>query len=122
MDTYIGLRFCCPANWFQVLVLALLTLRPGAPARVRRGEPSARRPRGAVAGALFSAVVRYRTEVSPRTPARCPYRPTCSTYAVRALERHGAVRGVRLTVGRLLRCRPGAARRRGGVDPVPPRR
>ncbi|MFE4976547.1 membrane protein insertion efficiency factor YidD [Kitasatospora sp. NPDC056651] len=56
------------------------------------------------------------TEVSPRRPACCPYTPSCSTYAVRALHRHGALRGARLTVGRLLRCRPGA----GGADPVPP--
>ncbi|OKI02960.1 hypothetical protein AMK13_30115 [Streptomyces sp. CB02056] len=66
---------------------------------------------------LYGAVRYYRAEVSPRRPACCPYTPSCSTYAVRALHRHGALRGARLTAGRLLRCRPGA----GGADPVPPR-
>ncbi|MFD5558206.1 membrane protein insertion efficiency factor YidD [Streptomyces sp. NPDC127068] len=123
MDTYVGHYYCCPANWFPVLVL--LALRPGSTKgttgrRAHRTDPAARRPSGPVAGVLYAAVVRYRTEVSPRLPARCPYRPSCSTYAVQALGRHGAVRGVRLTVGRLLRCRPSRARRRGAIDPVPP--
>ncbi|MFC7216975.1 membrane protein insertion efficiency factor YidD [Streptomyces polyrhachis] len=52
----------------------------------------------------------------------CSGTPSCSTYAVRALHRHGALRGGRLIPGRLLRCRPGAARRRGFRDPVPPAR
>ncbi|MFB7618635.1 membrane protein insertion efficiency factor YidD [Kitasatospora sp. NPDC056181] len=87
----------------------------------RRGQadPAAPAPGGFAAGVLYGAVRYYRTEVSPRRPACCPYTPTCSTYAVQALHRHGAVRGARLTVGRLLRCRPGVARRGNGVDPVP---
>ncbi|WP_316525821.1 membrane protein insertion efficiency factor YidD [Kitasatospora brasiliensis] len=83
----------------------------------RTADPSAPVPSGFAAGVLYGAVRHYRTEVSPRRPACCPYTPSCSTYAVRALHRHGALRGARLTVGRLLRCRPGA----GGADPVPPR-
>jgi putative membrane protein insertion efficiency factor len=85
-------------------------------ARGRRTvDPSAPAPRGFAAGVMYGAVRHYRTEVSPRRPACCPYTPSCSTYAVQALHRHGALRGARLTVGRLLRCRPG----RGGADPVP---
>ncbi|MFI9331390.1 membrane protein insertion efficiency factor YidD [Kitasatospora sp. NPDC052868] len=85
----------------------------------RRGaDPAAPVPGGFAAGVLYGAVRYYRAEVSPKRPACCPYTPTCSTYAVQALHRHGALRGARLTVGRLLRCRPGAARR-GGVDQVP---
>ncbi|MFF8017886.1 membrane protein insertion efficiency factor YidD [Streptomyces sp. NPDC007929] len=57
--------------------------------------------------------------VSPTRSACCPYTPTCSTYAVQALHRHGALRGGRLVLSRLLHCRPGAARRRGRLDPVP---
>ncbi|MGW4895412.1 membrane protein insertion efficiency factor YidD [Kitasatospora sp. NPDC004240] len=83
-------------------------------------DPAAPAPRGVAAGVLYGAVRYYRTEVSPGRPACCPYTPSCSTYAVQALHRHGAVRGARLTVGRLLRCRPGVARR-GGTDPVPDR-
>ncbi|MDI2126528.1 membrane protein insertion efficiency factor YidD [Yinghuangia seranimata] len=78
----------------------------------------ARGPRRGAAGRLLRAVHYYRREISPTKPPCCPYTPTCSTYAVTALERHGAVRGGFLTVRRLRRCRPGA----GGVDVVPGKR
>ncbi|MFC5665117.1 membrane protein insertion efficiency factor YidD [Kitasatospora misakiensis] len=84
-------------------------------------DPAAPPPRGLAAAVLYGAVHHYRTEISPKRPACCLYTPSCSTYAVQALHRHGAVRGARLTAGRLLRCRPAAARRRNGVDPVPER-
>ncbi|MET8701238.1 membrane protein insertion efficiency factor YidD [Kitasatospora sp. NPDC058032] len=90
-------------------------------AAAHRTDPAAPPPRGLAAGMLYGAVRHYRAEISPNRPACCPYTPTCSTYAVQALHRHGALRGARLTAGRLLRCRPGAARRGGGVDPVPER-
>lgn len=50
-------------------------------------------------------------------PTPCRYWPTCSTYALEALEAHGAWRGSWLAARRLLRCHPWA--RRSGVDPVP---
>jgi uncharacterized protein len=50
-------------------------------------------------------------------PSGCRYWPTCSTYALEALETHGAVRGSWLTARRLLRCHPWASR--SGVDLVP---
>ncbi|WAZ22469.1 membrane protein insertion efficiency factor YidD [Streptomyces cinnabarinus] len=84
----------------------------------RHPDPSAPAPRGRAARFLYSAVVRYRREISPTTPPRCPYTPTCSTYAVQALHRYGALRGGRLSVVRLLRCTPGQARRRGGRYPL----
>ncbi len=62
-------------------------------------------------------VVAYRERVSPTRPPCCPLTPTCSTYGLEALHVHGAVRGTRLILARLRRCRPGA----GGHDPVPPR-
>jgi uncharacterized protein len=72
---------------------------------------------GPVAQRLVAAVRVYQREVSPKLPPGvCRYEPTCSHYAVEAIETHGARRGTWLTVRRLLRCRPGAAR---GVDPVP---
>lgn len=46
----------------------------------------------------------------------CRFTPTCSQYAVEAIERHGLARGLRLTAGRLTRCRPGGP---FGADPVP---
>ncbi|MEU9981868.1 membrane protein insertion efficiency factor YidD [Streptomyces sp. NPDC050856] len=108
----------CSGLWPAVLVLALA--RPaGRPGAASAEDPAAPRPAGRVAGAMYEAVRHYRARVSPARPACCPYTPSCSTYAVKALGRHGALRGGRLVLGRLLRCRPGAARRRGFGDPVP---
>ncbi len=74
-------------------------------------------PAGTPQGArwLTRLVVAYRTRVSPTRPPVCRFTPTCSTYGLEALHRHGALRGGWLTVRRLRRCRPGA----GGGDPVP---
>lgn len=58
----------------------------------------------------------YKLLVSPFLPPSCRYFPTCSQYAVEAIEKHGVLRGARLAVFRLLRCHPGHP---GGVDPVP---
>ena len=58
----------------------------------------------------------YKLFVSPLLGACCRYEPTCSQYAKESIERHGVIRGLRLTVSRLRRCRPG---HRGGYDPVP---
>jgi putative membrane protein insertion efficiency factor len=71
---------------------------------------------GAV-GVLRLVVVAYRRWVSPALPPRCRFHPTCSAYALQALETHGALRGLALTVWRLLRCHPFHP---GGFDPVPP--
>ncbi|MBI5362312.1 MAG: membrane protein insertion efficiency factor YidD [Planctomycetes bacterium] len=58
----------------------------------------------------------YQRWLSPWKPAMCRFTPTCSQYAVEALETHGLVRGTWSTCWRLLRCQPLA---RGGYDPVP---
>jgi len=66
---------------------------------------------------LLIAVVRfYQLAVSPLLPASCRYYPSCSAYAVEALERHGALRGTWLAIRRIGRCHPF---RTGGYDPVP---
>jgi uncharacterized protein len=69
-----------------------------------------------LADRMIAAVRVYQREISPRRAPCCRYEPTCSAYAVEALDRHGARRGGWLTLRRLARCRPGAA---GGADPVP---
>jgi putative membrane protein insertion efficiency factor len=66
--------------------------------------------------ALMGLVRGYRLLLSPWLGASCRFEPTCSVYSLGALERHGALAGSYLTVGRLLRCHPFCA---GGHDPVP---
>jgi putative membrane protein insertion efficiency factor len=58
----------------------------------------------------------YKRWISPLLPRACRFVPTCSEYALEAVERHGAMRGTWLAAGRLLRCHPFA---RAGLDPVP---
>jgi putative membrane protein insertion efficiency factor len=65
---------------------------------------------------LILLVRAYQVALSPLLPASCRYYPSCSTYAIEALERHGALRGGWLTLRRLARCNPF---RPGGYDPVP---
>lgn len=65
---------------------------------------------------LRAPVQLYRYAISPLLPPSCRYAPSCSSYALEALERHGAVRGSLLAVWRVCRCHPFAA---GGCDPVP---
>lgn len=69
-----------------------------------------------LAGILIRLVGFYRRAISPLTPPSCRYLPSCSAYALEALERHGAGRGSWLALRRILRCHPFA---RGGFDPVP---
>ena len=69
-----------------------------------------------LARALILAVSAYRRWVSPLFPPHCRYEPTCSAYALEAIRRHGAMRGMTLSLRRIGRCHPWAP---GGVDPVP---
>lgn len=68
---------------------------------------------------LWLAVRGYRLLLSPLIGHGCRFRPTCSEYALEALERHGALAGSRLALGRLCRCHPWGG---DGFDPVPPHR
>lgn len=58
----------------------------------------------------------YRKYISPLKRPSCIYTPTCSLYALEALDKYGAIKGTYLTVRRILRCHPF---HRGGYDPVP---
>jgi len=66
--------------------------------------------------ALIALVRGYRFFLSPWLGSSCRFEPTCSAYALQALERHGAADGALLTLGRIARCHPWCA---GGHDPVP---
>lgn len=68
-------------------------------------------------GSVLIGFIRfYRAAISPWTPASCRYTPTCSSYAMEAIERHGPGRGTWLALGRLSRCHPWGGH---GYDPVP---
>ncbi len=58
----------------------------------------------------------YKARISPQLPPACRYTPTCSEYAMEAIERRGVLVGGLLAVKRVLSCNPFA---RGGYDPVP---
>jgi putative membrane protein insertion efficiency factor len=65
---------------------------------------------------LLHAVVRAYRHLTAGRPSPCRFDPTCSAYALEALEQHGAARGTWLTARRLLRCHPWGGH---GWDPVP---
>jgi putative membrane protein insertion efficiency factor len=105
---------CCLANALGCGVDSML-LAPSTLREVRAAGTGERPTR--VADRMIAAVRVYQGEISPKLPPGvCRFTPTCSHYAVEAIEGHGAARGFWLTARRLVRCRPGAA---GGHDPVP---
>lgn len=63
-----------------------------------------------------TAIRGYQLTLSPFIGNQCRFHPTCSQYALEAIERHGVLRGSLLAVRRLARCHPFHA---GGFDPVP---
>lgn len=66
-------------------------------------------------GLVTAALRFYKRQVSPLLPPACRYTPTCSEYALEAVERHGVLKGIALATKRLLSCNPWS---RGGYDPV----
>jgi len=67
---------------------------------------------------LIAAIAGYRRLISPLFPPSCRFHPTCSQYAIEAIDRFGSRRGTILALRRLLRCHP---LHPGGYDPVPPK-
>ena len=68
---------------------------------------------------LICLVKAYRLLISPSLGSNCRFEPSCSAYAIEALDRHGAATGSYLTLRRVARCHPWCD---GGHDPVPPPR
>ena len=66
--------------------------------------------------ALILLIRFYRMQISPELPPSCRFSPTCSEYALEAVEKYGAIKGGYLAVRRILRCNPF---HKGGYDPVP---
>jgi putative membrane protein insertion efficiency factor len=98
---------------------------PGAPAEAPSADvppsdaPAASRFRRAVRLPFLALIRAYQLVISPWTPPSCRFYPSCSQYALIAIERHGVLRGGWLALRRLGRCHPWT---RGGVDHVPPAR
>ena len=61
----------------------------------------------------------YQKHISPGLPATCRFVPTCSDYAIQAIERFGFLKGSLISLWRILRCNPFC---KGGYDPVPEKR
>ena len=68
---------------------------------------------------LIALVNFYRNFISPLTPPSCRFIPTCSQYALEALEKYGALKGTWLTIKRLSRCHPFHRGEHDFYDPVP---
>ncbi|MBO5975733.1 MAG: membrane protein insertion efficiency factor YidD [Oscillospiraceae bacterium] len=68
---------------------------------------------------LMALVKFYRNFISPLTPPSCRFIPTCSQYALEALEKYGALKGTWLTIKRLSRCHPLHRGEHDFYDPVP---
>ena len=65
---------------------------------------------------LFILLIRfYQVAISPLFGPSCRYIPTCSTYAIQAIRKYGALKGGRMAIARILRCHP---LHKGGYDPV----
>ena len=71
---------------------------------------------------LLFLVRYYRKNISPTRPPSCRFIPTCSTYALQAIEVHGALKGGLLAAWRVLRCHPFHKKKGFIYDPVPPKK
>ena len=66
---------------------------------------------------LFINIIKiYQRFISPFFPSSCKFSPSCSKYGIEAINKHGAIKGLILTVKRILKCNPWS---KGGYDPIP---
>ncbi|TYP90210.1 hypothetical protein BCL69_101439 [Nitrosomonas communis] len=65
---------------------------------------------------MIGLIKLYQYCISPFFPPSCRFSPTCSNYASEALTKYGLIKGMRLSIGRILRCHPW---NHGGYDPIP---
>ena len=66
---------------------------------------------------VFVAIIRfYQKNISPLLPPSCRFQPTCSQYAIEAIQKYGVFKGGAMALWRILRCNPFS---KGGYDPVP---
>ena len=70
-------------------------------------------------GLLIRLITFYREKISPTRPPCCRFIPTCSAYALEAVERYGAVKGGWLALRRILKCHPFHRQKSVQYDPVP---
>lgn len=73
-------------------------------------------PKKILAELLCLPILFYKNCISPMLPPSCRFTPTCSQYALEALRKHGPLKGLYLTIKRILRCHPWGD---SGYDPVP---
>ena len=72
---------------------------------------------------LLLALIRfYRNNISPARPPCCRFIPSCSTYAMEAIQVHGALKGSAMAIWRILRCHPFHRDKNYIYDPVPPKK
>ncbi|WP_298575509.1 membrane protein insertion efficiency factor YidD [uncultured Porphyromonas sp.] len=72
--------------------------------------------RQALVWILLLPIYFYKGAISPLTPPSCRFTPSCSTYALEAIRKHGPFKGLYLALRRILRCHPWGG---SGYDPVP---
>ncbi len=65
---------------------------------------------------IINLIKIYQRLVSPFFPSSCKFSPSCSKYGIEAINKHGAIKGLILTVKRILKCNPWS---KGGYDPIP---
>lgn len=70
-------------------------------------------------GILMALIRFYRRKISPMTPPACRFIPTCSEYALEAVEKYGAARGSLLAAKRIAKCNPFHKQKSFEYDPVP---
>lgn len=80
-------------------------------------KPTMLRITGRLFSYMFIALIKfYQYAISPLKPPTCRYTPTCSVYSIEALKKHGPLKGLYLSIKRILSCNPWGG---SGYDPVP---